>query len=121
MKRDMDLVREILKKLNSYKHGYAPDNFVLNGFSNELVSYHCYLLNDAGLIEALDNTDISSKSPSAIPLKLTWAGHEFIENALNEKSWLETKEAISKIGDVSFSVWSSVLSKVVLSNLGFGS
>jgi hypothetical protein len=76
-------------------------------------------LNDAGLIEALDNSDMSSESPTCMPLKLTWAGHEFIENATNEKAWLETKDAVSKLGDASFSVWSSVLSKIVLQNLGF--
>ena len=118
MKRDMDLVREIMLLLNEHEHGNAPSNIEIEGYSQEQIGYHCFIMGEAGLIGAADCTSMSSPSPIAIPTRLTWEGHEFIENAANEQVWGQTKEAVSKLGDVSFSVWASVLSKVVMQNLG---
>lgn len=121
MKRDMDLVRSILKLLNEHEEGFAPHPFKIEGYEEELVGYHCHILNEAGLIKATDATSMENKSPFAIPISLTWSGHEFIENAQNDETWSQTKEVVSKVGDVSFSVWASVLSKVVMENLGISS
>jgi len=120
MKRDMDLVRNIMLILNEHDHGNAPQRIEIEGYSAEQIGYHCFIMNEAGLIEAADCTSMSSVSPEAIPIRLTWDGHEFIENASNDNIWNQTKGAISKLGDVSFAVWTSVLSKVVLDNLGVG-
>lgn len=121
MKRDMDLVREILKSLNEFEHGFAPRELEIEGFTQEQVGYHCLLLHEAGLIEAAESTCISDLSPSAIPVRLTWQGHEFIDNAANEKVWGQAKGAVGKLGEVSFSVWASVLSSLVMQNLGINS
>lgn len=117
MKRNMDLVREILLALSKHKHGYAPCNFKVEGYTEEEVLYHCFILDEAGLIDASNTSDDNSLSPEAIPTRLTWEGHEFIENAKSEKIWQQTKDAVNKIGDVSFSVWASVLAKIVEQNL----
>jgi len=119
MKRNMDLVRLIMLKLNEHEHGNAPRSLDIEGYSEEEIGYHCFIMNEAGLIEASDITTMASLSPDAMPLRLTWNGHEFIENAQNEKVWSETKQTVSKLGDVSFTVWANVLSKIVLQNLGF--
>lgn len=121
MKRDMELVRQILLRLNEHEHGFAPDELAIEGFTEDQIGYHCLLLDEAGLIQAVDTSTISALSPSAHPIRLKWEGHEFIENAQNEKEWNQTKEAVGKLGDVSFSVWASVLSQVVMQNLGIGS
>ena len=121
MKRNMDLVRLIMLKLQDHEHGDAQSSLHIDNFSDEEINYHCFIMNEAGLIVATDTTSSCSLSPEAMPLRLTWNGHEFIENAQNEKVWAETKQAVSKLGDVSFTVWASVLSKVVMENLGLGS
>ena len=121
MKRDMDLVRLILLKLNENEHGFAPKDFEITGFSEEAVGYHCLLLNEAGLIQAVENTNQLSPSPIALPLRLTWEGHEFIDNAQNTQVWSQTREAVSKLDDVSFSVWGNVLTHFVMLNLGLSS
>ena len=54
----------------------------------------------------------------AIPLNLTLQGHEFIENAKNDIIWLLPKQAVNKVGNVSFSVWAGGLTEVVKQNLG---
>jgi hypothetical protein len=121
MKRDMDLIREILLTMERHEYGNAPDILEVEGYTEEQIGYHCYLLNDAGLINAADVTDASSTSPSAIPFNLKWNGHEFIANAQNENIWGQAKEAVAKLGDASFSIWSSVLVEVVKRNLGINS
>lgn len=121
MKREMELVREILFRLNNHEHGYAPDNLEIDGFSSEQIGYHCLLLGEAGLIQATDATTMASRSPKASPVRLTWEGHEFIENAQNEKVWGQAKEAVGKVGDASFAVWADVLAQVVKQNLGLSS
>ena len=121
MKRDMDLVRKILLEMSEHVHGHAPDYLAIGGYTEEQVAYHCFILDEAGLIKASNTTSDDSLSPEAIPLRLTWSGHEFIENAKNDGVWTQTKAVVSKVGDVSFSVWANVLSKVIEQNLGIGS
>jgi hypothetical protein len=120
MKRDMDLVRKILLAMNDHEHGFVMEELELDGYTQEQIGYHCFLLDEAGLIQASDVSTDDTPSPCALPVRLTWEGHEFIENAQNDKVWGQAKEAVGKIGDVSFSVWASVLSQIVMSNLGIG-
>lgn len=120
MKRDMDLVRKILLAMNDHEHGFVMEELEVGGYTQEQVGYHCFLLYEAGLIQASDVSTDDTPSPSALPVRLTWEGHEFIENAQNDKVWGQAKEAVGKIGDVSFSVWASVLSQIVMRNLGIG-
>ncbi len=117
MKRDMELIRKILLKLSDHEHGFATQEFKIDGFTDEQVGYHCMLLDEAGLIKARDDTRLSSSSPCSEPERLTWEGHEFIENARDENIWGQAKAAVDKIGDVSFSVWGSVLSQVVIKTI----
>lgn len=93
MKRDMELVRKILMKINDHEHGYAPKNFSVEGYSAAQVGFHCLLLDEAGLIQVVDSSSMGEDSPSAIPLRLTWDGYEFIENAKNENIWSEARSS----------------------------
>jgi hypothetical protein len=121
MKRDMDLVRSILLLLNDHEHGYAPRRLNIPSYTDEQIYYHCFILGEARLIQVSNSSDENSLSPEAIPIRLTWSGHEFIENAQNEGVWSQAKAAVNKLGDVSFSVWASVIAKIVEQNLGIGS
>lgn len=118
MKRNMDLVRKILIAMNNHEHGFVSQELEIEGYTQEQIGYHCFLLDEAGLIQATDVSTDDDLSPSALPIRLTWEGHEFIENAQNDKIWGQAKEAVGKIGDVSFSVWASVLSQIVITSLG---
>lgn len=121
MKRNMDLVRQILLKIHEHEFGYAPHDFSIEGYTAEEIGYHCLILGEAGLIVAQENSNLKSTSPSARPVYLTWQGHEFIENALDEKIWAQAKDAVDKVGDVSFSIWTNVLTQIVSRSLGIGS
>jgi len=109
MKRHLDLIREILILLNKDE---LPSELKVNGFTDEQIGYHCYILKDAKFIRAAD-TSIGSRV-SAIPLGLTWEGHEFVDNAQNEKFWVQAKNKIKGIGGtVSLSILTNTLDKVM--------
>jgi hypothetical protein len=62
MKRDMDLIREILFKIEDAPEatgiGWVDVN--IEGRSHEQISYHVVLLAEAGLVEAQDLTNSGS-------------------------------------------------------------
>jgi hypothetical protein len=98
MKRDMDLVRELLLKLESLplaagvvalvdpwdKDLAVPDK------TGDEISYHLLLLRAAKFIE----------SPGSQPMnggitfrRLTWEGHEFLDSIRDPEIWAKTKKA----------------------------
>jgi hypothetical protein len=113
MHRSMDLIREILLEMEASKDGFKPP-IMLKDYSEEEIGYHCLLLSEADLILAADSTSISSMTPTAIPIRITWSGYEFLDNARDERIWSRAKQSISS---ASFSVWTSVLTKYVMQTL----
>ena len=118
MKRDMDLVRAILTALEEHPHGFAPWDLRIEGYDEDVVGFHCYLMDQAGLITGSDVTSGSSSGPEMKPSALTWEGYEFLGNTQNPELWQQTKDMINGLGGASFSVWSSVAANVVMKNLG---
>lgn len=118
MKRDMDLVRKILLSMEDSEHGYIDGNPIFEGYTEEQVSYHVYLMAQAGLIHAADISSMSSESPEALATALTWNGHEFLEASRKPEIWSQAKELIAKSGGASFEIWKAVLTELIKSNLG---
>ncbi len=54
MKRDMDLAREILFEVEKCEDPWGPNEIQIEGYADQLVSYHIKLLYQAGLVEAQD-------------------------------------------------------------------
>jgi hypothetical protein len=106
VKRDLDLVREILLWIEAQPHGsVANRHIIIAGHSDEEIGYHAFLMKDAGLIRAADTTFMDSQSPSAMPQGLTWAGHEFLDAAKDNTIWAKAKtHVIAPVGGVAFSV-----------------
>jgi hypothetical protein len=119
MKRDMDLVRKILLVLEAHEEGNAPANFSIEGYSDEVVYHHCYLMKQANLLEADDVTDMSSTSPVAVPLSMTWEGHDFLDAARDNSRWNKALEKVRSIGgNVTFGVLKALLVSMAKSQLG---
>ncbi|MCI0378775.1 MAG: DUF2513 domain-containing protein [Gemmataceae bacterium] len=120
MKRDMDLVRSILAKVEEEGkvRGWIRDLSIPN-HSAEEVSYHIQLLAEAGLLEALTRKTLGNLQ--ALPMRLTWAGHEFLDAARNDTVWNKAKELVKdKGGAVPFEVLKGLLIKVASSVFGLG-
>ncbi len=98
MKRDMNLVRSILLVLEKYDHGHAPDKLTIEGFSEEQIGYHIYLMGQAGLLDVTVVTSCQSPSPTAIPIGMTWQGHDFLELAREPSRWRQAIDKVTKAG-----------------------
>ena len=118
MRRDMDLVRKILLRVESDAEGLDPIGLSIEGYSEEQVGYHCYILGQSGLVDVIDTTSMRSTSPSAAIRSLTWAGHDFLDAAREPSRWQQAKDVVEKLGGGSFAIWTSVLTSLVAKNLG---
>jgi len=121
MKRDMDLVREILLKVEESTND--PRGFItldLPGRSPQEVSYHVMLLSEAGWLEASNHS--SSAGYSWKPKRLTWQGHEFLDNARNDTVWNSTKAKVKEtVGSASLEVFKGLLAQGVAAALALAS
>lgn len=106
MKRDMDLIRSILRSIEAQPHANIDmRQLEIEGHSSEEVAFHCYLIWQAGFAIGEETTNQDSLSPSAILFKLTWDGHDFVAASSDSKLWeLAKKHVIEPTGGVAFAV-----------------
>ena len=93
MKRDMDLAREILLKVEQSPQatGGGVIDVKIEGRSDDEVSYHVMLLHQAGLIKAIEPPcDDIDWAPSC----LTWDGHEFLDAYREDTFWRKAKSYV---------------------------
>ena len=112
MKRNMNLVRDILIELEKRTFEQEYSELVVDGFGSEEIMYHIKLLYEAGLIHVQDMS--GTNDIYLLPGSLTWEGHEFLELARNETRWNKAKEIMtSKAGGFVFDVLKQLLSTLV--------
>jgi hypothetical protein len=116
MKRHMDLIRQLLLEIEANPSATEPCEPAPAGYSEEEIAYHATLLREAGLIEGAD-TD-SRAGAAVAPIRLTWAGHEFLDVAREPRRWTEAKRVLAKVGGASLSVWKKVLAGLIIKHLG---
>jgi hypothetical protein len=117
MKRDMDLVRLMLLRIERTPSAWATQPFGIQYFAPQQVRHHAQIMIEDGLIEGSEGTDTLDKSPEGKPLWPTWKGHEFLDMARNEQRWNKAKQIITKIGSAPFAVWIRVLNDLILKEL----
>lgn len=103
MKRDPDLIREILLQTEADDGASQRVHLSLDSYALKQVSYHVLLLTEAGFIAAVafgDNWE---------PVRLTWEGHEFLDAARDNTRWNEVKRVMGKTGGFVVSVAQQVL------------
>ena len=108
MRRDMDLVREILQQIEAWPNAQGWIEIDLPDRSPEEVSHHVEIMAKFGLIEALDVSTLSG--PDWKATKLTWNGHEFLEAARSDTIWQKAKSRLTeRVGGVPFDVMLALL------------
>src|ERR1700730_4899614 len=102
MKRDMDLIRELLLKLEALP--MCPGGIVhimpdatevqVDGYDTDQIDYHLSLIEKAGLI------DTGGVNPMmGIGFRsLTWSGHDFLDSVRSPDVWDKTKKVASAAG-----------------------
>lgn len=96
MKRDMDLIREILLLAEADPLPRMRVLPQIDGYTKTQLVEHARLLTQAGLITSKTYRD--EDGPGVISVQLTWNGHEFIESVRDPEIWKKTKAGAEKVG-----------------------
>lgn len=99
MKRDLDLARDIVLKIEADDNGTPINQINVDGYSKITINYHIYLLQREGFIEASiedDNGDYENLFYTIYNLE--WKGHEFADATRSAGTWAKTKELIKEKG-----------------------
>lgn len=92
MKRDMELIRQVMIEIEKNPDPMQPIEIHIAGFSDLEVSYHVMLLAEHGFVEAINFTTHDGFEWQA--QRLTFEGHEFLDAARSDTIWKTAKEKI---------------------------
>lgn len=101
IKRDLDLIRRMLLKMESLDSSYGTTR--LNAFKDmcddeAVLSLHVHLLLDAGLIEATDMIYTGNGVDDFLITRMTFAGYDYLDSIRDESVWNEVKKKIASVG-----------------------
>lgn len=123
MKRDMDLIREILTLINDdpkydgMQEFYyrTAEAFGIRDHSNEEVAYHLGLLIESCYVDGA----VSPVLPMVVR-KLTMRGHDFLGSISDPGIWKKTKERLKDLPGVALPIVAEVASAELKKRLGLG-
>ena len=123
MKRDMNLIRELLLQLEESSAEVYISNLEVAGYSDEEIAYNAYLMIDGGLAEGRQSKEINQMGdsrPVAVTLtNLTWDGHEFFDSIKNDSVWKKILGHVQdKGGSAPFNVIGQLAVLFAKQNLG---
>ncbi|MBC6130527.1 DUF2513 domain-containing protein [Listeria seeligeri] len=129
MKLNHECVRKVLLEIED-KQDFLFQNFnyeelkqfdCVTEFGHDVVFYTLYRLKEADFID-FNHKIINGKIHFFSLSKITWKGHEFLDNIRDDKVWKNTKEIASTFTSASISFLSkiafNVLSESVKNHLG---
>ena len=102
MKRDMNLIRELLFQLEGVAANATHRFETPEGYSPDEVSYHATLLLESGLIRGRPVKTFSGSTFR--DLRLTWDGHEFLDAIRPAAVWSKVEEHLKSLGGAAFEV-----------------
>jgi hypothetical protein len=120
MKRDFDLIREILLKIEEKESATGWIDLYIEGYTQEQISYHVKLLAEADFLDARDAS--THDGICWKPISLTWQGHDFLDAARDAKIWKKAKSTLtSKIQSFTFEVLKGLLVEYSKQAIGINS
>lgn len=121
MKRDPELIRKLLLFFEE-----RPDiglieakSIGIEGHDPTTIQYHIDLMYEAGFLSCEPvSSSTSDRLIYALPFRLTWQGHEFLDAARSETIWKKAREILgNKALSVSFDVLYKLLSRLAAEHL----
>lgn len=98
MKRDMDLVRKILLKIEEEYVSTAIYNLSIDGYDMATVAYHCKILHETGLISDYGAQYGDNEIYAFCVGALTWEGNDYLDKVRDDSVWKKTKDVIVEKG-----------------------
>lgn len=96
MKRDMELVRQILISVDEADDLVDIERFVDERYSMAVVAYHVRLMEAHGLIDA-EILYADNRAYHGVISGLTWDGADFLDAIKDDGIWKKTKAAIKRV------------------------
>lgn len=105
MKRDMDLIRKLLLRIEAGERSFAPRPAAASGpetteqswdafeAAEEILQEHLRLLSERGFIDSVVYLD-----GQVLVERLTWDGHDFLDVIRDEEIWSRTKSGALAAG-----------------------
>mgnify|MGYP003144815325 CR=1 FL=1 len=120
MKREMELIRQILLVVEATDDQLGVPEVAIVGRTGAEIGYHLELLDDANLVFWDGQLFVDDDHARASMLRLTWDGHEFLDNARNEGAWKQVRDTLSDnaVKSASFGIISRLLSETIARNIG---
>jgi hypothetical protein len=116
MKRDMELIRKIMFRIEEEDDYIFIETLFKNpqieGYDDHTIRQHVEWLDEAGLIKTqLPKLEIVNR--------LTWEGCDFLDAARNEAIWNKVQSNIKKVGGtIAFEGLKALLIKALISSIG---
>ena len=121
MKRDMDLIRNLLLHIEACSDVppkvLCVEDFLRYCSDRYIISLHIELIRDAGLIEAISTSWMGDVKDFDIS-RLTFAGYEYLDAIRNKDIWHAVQEKINAIGGATFDVIKALAIKELSKELG---
>ena len=98
MKRNWDIIREILVKLEDFSPSPEKSCLELSDFKSEdplTISYHVELMLESGLINGEMHGEMVIVDGFFIE-RMTWEGHEFLDSIRSDSVWSKVKAEFSQ-------------------------
>ena len=111
MKRDLDIVRNLLLAIEAQSVAETNRAFAPSGFVQEDLEAHMPLLIDRQLIEAKDWSTLKTRGWGMV--RLTWEGHDFLDSVRDPEVWRKTKEGLDAAGGFTFELMKSLAKGLV--------
>ena len=118
MKRDMDLIRELLLKIEALKIRQGETLFFdvqglqVQGYEPDEVAYNLELLFEAGFLKGQGGADTFGIAG------LTWNGHELLDDIRDPEIWRKTKERAKSVASVGLGFLWEIAKAEVKTKLG---
>ncbi|MGQ7287241.1 DUF2513 domain-containing protein [Vreelandella venusta] len=115
MKRNFELIRDLLFYFESKSDSAAIENPEVEGFDKSDIMYHLRLLHDAGFLRCeVISTKSSNRTIWVVPFELTWDGHEFLDQIRADTIWAKIKAYGTEKGiALSFSIITQLAKKYI--------
>lgn len=123
MKRDLNLIRNILLEVESAE---PEDQVRLDRFEEKYadrlneVSAHVHLLHDAGYLKATISQELSPAGPRQFFIqKIEWEGYEYLDAVRDDGIWAKTQEKLKSVGGATtLEIAKAVATKLVMEAMG---
>lgn len=121
MKRDMELIRELMLAIESQDGDFNYESIEALGYDEHQIDYHLELLIEEKLVGGEVHHLMGGSSPIIQVDKLSWSGHEFLDNARNESVWKDTMKQVKERGEgISLAVLTQLLIAATKQHFGLG-